>query len=268
MKRYQLFEFEDLPWFPDMLRQSMMDFLRFAISKIYIYQPVIPLMQEALAHTKQPGILDLGSGGGGGIMGIQRDLSKQLGYNVPVTLSDKYPNLPAFALIEAQTNGAITFIAEPIDATNVPAHFASFRTVFSAFHHFKPSLAQAILKDAAQKKVPIGIFEGASKSWWEIALVLTVFPFVILAVTPFIKPLRLSRFIFTYIVPVLPLCIMWDGLVSILRLYSPAMLLELTGSFPTQGYIWKAGKVRHWSGAKVIYLIGYPEQVEKFKVKT
>jgi len=260
MKRYQLFEFEDLPWFPDFLRQSMMDFLRFAISKLYIYEPIIPLMQEAMRHTRQPEILDLGSGGGGGIIGIQRDLSKRLGYNVPITLSDKFPNLPAFALVQAQTKGAITYIPEPVDATDVPAQFTGFRTIFSAFHHFKPALAQAILKDAAQKKVPIGIFEGASKSWWEIALVLTIFPFIILGVTPFIRPLRFSRLFFTYIIPVLPLCIMWDGLVSILRLYSPAMLLKLTDTIPTQGYIWKAGKARHRSGAKVIYLIGYPEK--------
>ena len=259
MQRYHLFEFEDLAWFPDILRQSMMDFLRFAISKLYIYEPILPLMQEALAHTPQPDILDLGSGGGGGIIGIQRDLSKHLGYNVRVTLSDKFPNLPAFALVQAQTQGAVTYIPEPVDATNVPAQLTSFRTIFSAFHHFKPSLARAILQDAAQKKVPIGVFEGASKSWWEIVLVLTVFPFAILAVTPFIKPLRFSRLFFTYIVPVLPLCIMWDGLVSILRLYSPAMLRKLTDTIPTEGYIWKAGKVRHRSGAQVIYLIGYPE---------
>lgn len=258
MKRYHLFEFEDLPWFPDFLRQSMMDFLRFMISKINIYQPIIPLLQEALAHASQPGILDLGSGGGGGIAGIQQELSKQLRKKVPVTLSDKFPNIPAFELVQKQTNGAITYIPEPVDATDVPGQFTNLRTIFSAFHHFNPKLAQAILTDAARKKVPIGIFEGASKSWAEIALVLFIFPFIILAVTPFIRPFRLSRLFFTYIIPLLPLCIMWDGMVSILRLYSPAMLRQLTVAIPAEGYIWQTGKATHWSGAKVIYLIGYP----------
>lgn len=258
MKRYQLFEFEDLPWFPDFLRQSMMDFLRFMISKINIYQPIIPLMQQALKHTQEQDILDLCSGGGGGIAGIQQELSKRLGYEVKITLTDKFPNQPAFELVQKQTRGAITFIAEPVDATDVPAPFTNFRTIFSAFHHFKPGLAQAILQDAARKKVPIGIFEGASKSWFEIALVLFVFPFVILAITPFIRPFRLSRLFFTYIVPVLPLCIMWDGMVSILRIYSPAMLQQLTEGINSEDYSWQSGKARHWSGAQVIYLIGYP----------
>ncbi|PSR57089.1 hypothetical protein AHMF7605_28215 [Adhaeribacter arboris] len=258
MKRYHLFEFEDLSWFPDILRQSMMDFLRFMISKINIYQPIIPLMQEALRHTPEADILDLCSGGGGGIAGIQQELSKRLGYGVHITLTDKFPNQPAFELIQKQTKGAITYIAEPIDATNVPGSFTNFRTIFSAFHHFKPGLATAILRDAARKKVPIGVFEGANKSWLEIALVLFLFPFIILLVTPFIKPFRFSRLFFTYLIPVLPLCIMWDGMVSILRLYSPTMLLKITQDISAENYTWQAGKARHWSGSKVIYLIGYP----------
>ncbi|QNF31930.1 class I SAM-dependent methyltransferase [Adhaeribacter swui] len=259
MKRYHLFEFEDLAWFPDFLRQSMMDFLRFMISKIAIYEPIVPFMQQALQHTSQSDILDLCSGGGGGIVGIQQELSKQAGYNVNITLSDKFPNIPAFELIKKQTAGTISYLPEPVDATDVPTRFNNFRTIFSAFHHFKPAMAKAILQDAAHKKVPIGIFEGASKSWFEIALVLFVFPFIILAITPFIKPFRWSRLFFTYLVPIIPLCIMWDGLVSILRLYSPAMLVKLTHEIAAPGYKWEAGKAQHRSGAKIIYLIGYPE---------
>ncbi|RDC66510.1 class I SAM-dependent methyltransferase [Adhaeribacter pallidiroseus] len=259
MQRYHLFEFEDLPWFPDIFRQSMMDFLRFMISNLKIYEPIIPFMHQALQHTTQADILDLGSGGGGGIVGIQHELSHQVGYPVKITLSDKFPNIPAFELIKKQTHGLITYLPESVDATDVPANFTNFRTIFSAFHHFKPTLATAILQDAARKKVPIGIFEGASKSWFEIALVLLIFPFLILMITPFIKPFRWSRLIFTYLLPIIPLCIMWDGMVSILRLYSPTMLLGLTQEINSSGYKWEAGKARHRSGAKVIYLIGYPE---------
>jgi hypothetical protein len=259
MQRYHLFEFEDLAWFPDVLRQSMMDFLRFMISKLKIYESIVPLMQQALQHSAQPDILDLCSGGGGGIVGIQQALSKQVGYNVPITISDKFPNYPAFELIKKQTQGAVTYLPESVDATDVPAQFTNFRTIFSAFHHFKPAMAKAILQDAAQKNVPIGIFEGASKSWFEIALVLFIFPFLILLITPFITPFRWSRLFFTYLLPIIPLCIMWDGMVSILRLYSPAMLLSLTREITAPDYKWEAGKARHRSGAQVIYLIGYPE---------
>jgi len=258
MKRYHLFEFEDQNWFPDVLRKNMMDFLRFAISLTQIYDPVIPLLGQILPKDQPPHLLDLGSGGGGGITGVQQKLSAALGQKVQITLSDKFPNIAAFALLKAQTKGAIDYIAEPVDATDVPAHLKNCRTIFSAFHHFPPAQARAILADAAQKGVPIGVFEGASKSYWEIGVALFLFPFIFLVATPFIRPWRFSRLFFTYLVPLIPLFTMWDGSVSILRLYTPEHLLQLTKDINVPNYTWQAGRVKHKTGAKVIYLIGYP----------
>lgn len=258
MRRYHLFEFEDLSWFPDLLRQNMMDFLRFAISTLQVYEPIVPLLQELVTRSEKDEIIDLGSGGGGGIVGIQALLSKNLHHEVKITLSDKFPNIPAFELVKEQTKGAITFIPDSLDATAVPENIKSCRTIFSAFHHFKPELAKAILADAAQKRVPIGIFEGASKSYFEILAAIFLFPFVFFIVTPFIKPLRFSRFFFTYIIPLIPLFTMWDGSISILRLYTPEHLLKLTQEIEAPNYTWKAGRVKHKFGLKVIYLIGYP----------
>jgi hypothetical protein len=257
-KRYQLFEFEDLPWFPDFLRQNMMDFLRFAISKIGIYAPIVPLLQELLTRSGQPEILDLCSGGGGGIKGIQQLLASRMQQSIAVTLSDKYPNIPAFELVKEETNSAINYLAQPVDATDVPEELSGCRTIFSAFHHFNPALARSILADAAHKRVPIGIFEGAGKSYLEIAAALLLFPLVFFVVTPFLRPFRWSRLFFTYLVPLIPLCTMWDGSVSILRIYTPQHLLQLTAGIPVTNYTWRAGKIKHKTGLKIIYLIGYP----------
>lgn len=257
-KRYHLFEFEDLPWFPDFLRQNMMDFLRFAISKLRVYEPIVPLLQEIIRKSAKPEILDLCSGGGGGIQGVQQRLNYLMQQLVPITLSDKYPNIPAFELVKTQTKGQIDYIPEPVDATDVPEHFTGCRTIFSAFHHFRPEVAQAILADAAEKRVPIGIFEGASKSYLEIILAILLFPLVFLVLTPFMRPFRLSRLVFTYVIPLIPLCTIWDGSVSILRLYTPELLLKLTEDIPKANYTWRAGKIKHKTGLKIIYLIGYP----------
>jgi hypothetical protein len=259
-KRYHLFEFEDLPWFPDKLRQNMMDFLRFAISKLHVYEPIIPLLQELLSKAQTPEIIDLCSGGGGGITGIQAELAWRLHQPVPVVLSDLYPNIPAFELIKRQSRGAISYLPQPVDATDVPTQFTGCRTIFSAFHHFRPALARAILADAAQKRIPIGIFEGAGKSYFEIILAVVLFPVVFFLVTPFIRPFRFSRFFFTYLLPLIPLCTMWDGSVSILRLYTPAHLQQLTASIPVDNYTWRTGKLKHKLGLQVIYLIGYPTE--------
>lgn len=257
-KRYHLFEFEDQPWFPDFLRQNMMDFLRFAISTLRVYEPIAPLLQKILTKTAHPEILDLGSGGGGGIQGVHQALTTLLKEPVKITLSDLYPNIPAFELVKKETNGAIDYLAQPIDATNVPVQFTGCRTIFSAFHHFKPKVAQAILADAAHKRIPIGVFEGANKSYFEILLAIILIPLVFFVATPFMRPFRWSRLIFTYLIPLIPLCTIWDGCVSILRLYTPRHLLKLTQGIPSENYTWQAGKVKHKTGLKIIYLIGYP----------
>jgi hypothetical protein len=257
MKRYHLFEFEDQTWFPDVLRRNMLDYLRFAITLTRVYEPVVPLLQRILPPGRPVKILDLCSGGGGGIIGIHKSLTAALQQPVQITLSDKFPNLPAFAWIANQTQGAIGYEANAVDATDVPARFTDTRTVFSAFHHFKPEQARAILADAARKRVPIGIFEGAGKSYGEIAAAILLFPPIFLLVTPFIRPFRFSRLFFTYLVPLIPLCTIWDGCISILRLYTPEHLRKLTAGIPSDGYTWEAGKINHKTGT-VIYLIGYP----------
>lgn len=235
-----------------------MDFLRFAISKLRVYSPIVPLLEELLTRSGQTQILDLCAGGGGGIIGIQKELEQRMQQHIGVTLSDLYPNIPAFKLIQQETNGAINYIPQPIDATGVPPEITGCRTIFSAFHHFSPQLAQSILQDAATKRVPIGIFEGAGKNYLEVVAAILFFPIVFFLLTPFMRPFRWSRLIFTYLVPLIPLCTIWDGCVSIMRLYTPEHLLQLTRSIAATNYTWRAGKVKHKTGLKIIYLIGYP----------
>ncbi|MBF9253395.1 class I SAM-dependent methyltransferase [Pontibacter sp. 172403-2] len=256
--RLQLFEFEDLPWFPHIIRQGMLDFLRFMISKLDAYEAALPLLQELLDRTNQRHITDLCSGAGGGIAGIQQALSRRMGSPVHVTLSDLYPNLQAYTYLQKQSDGALDFIPTPVNAAAVPESITGVRTIFSSFHHFPPPVARAILQDAADKRAAISVFEGADKSWLELLLLWFAFPLVILVVTPFIRPFSLSRLFFTYIIPLIPLGILWDGTVSLLRIYTPGMLQQMVSEIKTENYTWRAGKAGTRPGKYVIYLIGYP----------
>ncbi|MER5948446.1 hypothetical protein ABT127_20570 [Streptomyces sp. NPDC001904] len=260
MKRRHLFEFEDLKWFPDVFRRGTTDFLSFVFSKTNRYAPVVPLIAEAIDGDDPVRIVDLCSGGSGGIANLQRDLSELLKRKVTVTLSDKYPNLEAFEKIQQSSEG-IEYEVESVDATDVPERLDGFRTIFTAFHHFKPDMAQAILRDAVEKKVPIGVFELGNKGPKAIAKLVVTVPLGLLLVTPFLKPVRASRYLFTYLLPVIPLATIWDGVVSILRVYTPDQLRELTAAVDAADYEWKIGTAVHAEGVgkgEVIYLIGRP----------
>ena len=258
--RLQLFEFEDLPWFSAVVRAGMMDYLRFMISHLGIYRPIVPLLSKALRATRQHQIIELGAGAGGGTEGVARALRELAGMErTHVTLTDLYPQPAAWQLLERQSRGHIGYEATPVDALAVPAHLTGFRTIFSAYHHFAPPAAEAILADAVRSRAGIGIFEGAGKHWHEILLAWTILPILQLLATPFMQPFRLSRLFFTYLIPLIPLCTIWDGTVSILRMYPPDQLLALARrADPTASFEWQAGKVKHWSGSQITYLLGWP----------
>lgn len=238
----------------------MLDFLRFMISMLGAYKPALPLLQELLERTSQRHITDLCSGAGGGIEGVQQALSLRMGTTIRVTLTDLYPNLGAYRYLQQTSGGALDFVPQPVDATAVPDNITGVRTIFSSFHHFPPPIAKAILQDAARNRSAIGVFEGASKSWYELLLLWLLFPVVIFVVTPFIRPFKVSRLFFTYIIPLIPLGIIWDGTVSLLRIYTPQMLQRITNEIDTPGFTWRTGKVGTRPGKYVIYLVGYPEE--------
>lgn len=260
--RLRLFEFEDLPWFPAVIRAGMMDYLRFMITALGTYRPVVPLLAEGLRRTGQTQLLELGAGAGGGTETVLAALRAQGHPAATVLLTDLYPQPAAWADLARRTAGAIAAEPAPVDARAVPEHLAGLRVIFSAFHHFPPAAAAALLRDAVRAGTGVGVFEGAGKHWGEVLLAWTALPAAQLLLTPFFRPFRLSRLVFTYLLPVIPLCTVWDGTVSLLRLYSPAELLALAAlADPGGRYRWQAGKKSHWWGPRVTYLVGWPEVI-------
>jgi len=253
-----LFEFEDLSWFPDTIRESMTDYLRYLITNLNFYEPVIPLIIEGLNQTNSNQILDLCSGGGGAIEQIHKNLLQQSEIKISILLTDKFPNKNAFEFISSKTQGRISFSDTSVDASDVPANLKGFRTIFSGFHHFNNDFAKKVLKDAVDAKCGIGIFDGGNKSILAVLGILILHPILFFLFTPFFKPFRFSRLLYTYIIPIIPFCTIWDGVVSIIRLYKPNELLKIAHEVDTENYFWEAGKKRSNFGLKVTYLIGYP----------
>ena len=267
--RLRLFEFEDLSWFPAVVRTGMMDYLHFMISALGTYRPVVPLLAEGLRRSGQSHLLELGAGAGGGTENVLKALRAQGQPGATSTFTDLYPQPAAWAAAARRTRGIISYEPLPVNALAVPAHLVGFRTIFSAFHHFPPPAATALLRDAVRANTGIGVFEGAGKHWAELLLALTVLPVAQLLLTPFFRPFRLSRLVFTYLVPLIPLCTIWDGVVSVLRMYPPDELLALARAADPHGtFAWQAGQKSHWWGPQVTYLVGWPAGNEQLSVRS
>jgi hypothetical protein len=260
VRRIQLFEFLDLPWYPDTFRRIQTDYLQFAATRGSGHKNLIPLIKRALAQAGTTEIVDLCSGGTGPWLNLQQQLT-DAGCPVSVKLTDKYPHPESAQRWASASDAPIEYLTEPVDAMNVPPHLTGMRTLFEGFHHFRPEEAQAILQDAVERGASIGVFEASLKPPLG-PLILLSSPLMTLLgyflLTPFIKPRTLVRFFWTYLIPVVPLITSWDGVVSLLRVYSPQELKELTTRIACEGYEWDAGVAS--TGTPIFsftYLVGY-----------
>ncbi len=181
------------------------------------------------------------------------------GLAIHFTLTDRYPNLAAFKEAVEQAPDSISFVAEPVDALAIPAHLAGVRTMFNAFHHFRPAEAIAVLRDAAQSNRPIAIFEIPDRRLRTLLPLLLFAPVIALLVTPFIRPFRVQRLLWTYVVPLVPLIVWWDGVVSQLRAYTTQEFDQLASAVGVVGFTWESGRVPLVSTpGDLLYLIGAP----------
>ena len=255
--RIHLFELEDQSWFPNLIRDYATDFLQFIEAAMSVYRPVVPILAEALRSSGTNNVVDLCAGGGGPVLALRRELANA-GVAATFLLTDKYPNVAAFEALE-QESPSIKGYRQSVDAMNVPPELAGFRTVFNAFHHFQPDDAREVLRSAVKARQPIGVFEIPERALHVIIATPLTVPFIVLGVTPFIRPFRWTRILFTYLIPLVPLTCLWDGFVSQLRAYTPDELRELAASLGDVGYSWDSGKVWYRrSGVHLTYLVGLP----------
>jgi hypothetical protein len=271
MRRVQFIELHEQSWFPSSLRDDVTDAMQFGFNLLRAYAPTAPLLQSVIDSTGSrmnsgqsstgQSIVDMCSGGGGPWL----DLAAQLrcrdaggdSAGLQVWLTDKYPNLEAFQSVSASSDHHITFYPEPVDAMKVPSALKGLRTMFTSFHHFPPEDARTILQNAVDAGESIGIFEATKRAPLTIGLIFAGILLLFLH-TPRIRPFRWSRLLWTYLIPIIPLVLLFDGVVSCLRTYRPQELREMVEKLTSCQYQWEIGELATGK-MPVTYLIGYPK---------
>jgi hypothetical protein len=255
LPRLQLFEFEDLAWFPRTIRDLATDYLHFMQTRFALHEAVVPLLRTMLEESEASEVVDLCSGGGGPVLAVYESLVAG-GTRVRITLTDRYPNLDAFVRISSLHPSNILYIAESVDARKVPSELRGLRTMFNAFHHFAPEDARSILQCAVHARQAIGIFEIPERR--PVTMLSLVFtPVFVFLATPFMRPFKWKRLLWTYAIPLIPLMCLWDGQVSQLRAYSVREMVNLTRGL--KDFDWTAARVGiARSPGHLTYLLGIP----------
>jgi len=252
MRRLECAEIHEQPWFPAKLRDDVTDTLQFIFNSARLYRPVAARLGEAIRASRTNRVIDLCSGAAGPWIWLQREFANGQCDGLKILLTDRYPNLAAFQRASAESGGAIEFCDEPVDAQEIPERLGGFRTIFSSLHHFSPQEVRAIIRDAVQRGEGIGFFELAKRRPRTIFYACFM-PVATLCLMPFVRPFRFRRLFWTYLVPIIPFVMLWDGVLSCLRAYTPEELREMAVSACTKAYKWDIGE----SGA-VNHLLGYP----------
>lgn len=258
MKRRHLLEFNERSECPKFIRDSVVETLGMGLRLINMGNIIGPPFAKFMQRTQVSQVLDLCTGTGVPVRLLAQWLKEHGETSPKFLVSDLFPNLESFEEITSQKELGIQSVDVSVNALNVDSGLEhDTRTIINSFHHFTPIMAEAILEDTVQKNKSIFIYEGFRRD--PMGLVPTG-PWMTLALlaNPWIaKRSKFLKIIFSYIIPIIPLIAMWDGLVSTLRIHTEHDLMEMVSKWPQ--YEWSYSEHPYARGGKAVIFSGYPK---------
>ena len=255
LPRVHFFEIHEQPWLSNSIRQGVTDGL-FTVWKTFFWENTIPHLNDLLDKSDTQTIVDLCSGSGGPLP-LAADTLQEKHHHLKVFLTDLYPNKSWINPVQGKAH--IQYHQASVNAQDVPKDLKGLRTLFEAFHHFRPDGAVAILKDAVAQKQPIAIFEFQKRDVLDTLFspLLLILP-VSIILSCIQKPFSWSKLFWT-IVPVIPFILIFDGIVSVLRTYSTDELADLAQQAGSDGFRWEVRETRDRGFGRMTCLVGWPD---------
>ncbi len=239
LPRLQLFEFNDLTWAPQALRDSLIESLSRALEWGRMLRGLSDPFARFLEETKATEVLDLCAGAGGPAVVLATELKRAGKASPKFLLTDVLPHAELWSELQKKHPEEIGFVPESVDATNLNPGLGAGRArmIVNALHHLPPALARQVLLRACDGGPGIFVAEGFERN------PLRFFPIapmglVSMLVNPILSPRhKLAKLL------LLPLSILvapWDGLVSTMRVYSETELRAMVAPLGT-AYAWSYG---------------------------
>ncbi|MSP61691.1 MAG: hypothetical protein EXR72_15425 [Myxococcales bacterium] len=226
LARRQLFEFNDSPWAPLALRETIVEALSRTLAWGRILHGLTGPFRQFLDESGAHEVLDLCAGAGGPAAILASEIARSGALPPRFLLTDLHPHPEAWARLRDAHPGVIDFAPQSVDATCIPEELGAgrVRVIINALHHFPPDLAGAILRGASAGAPGIFIAEGFDRNPLRFAALVPAGLPALLA-TPFLSPRRkLQKALLTFATPAVVATSLWDGLVSTLRVYTEGEL--------------------------------------------
>lgn len=267
MKRIQLFEFEDFSWLPKPIRTGMTNLIVVFHRMTGTSAVIAGLIKQIRKRHRFSQIVDLGSGSGGAMPEVMRQLNGS-GEEKPLRLllTDLHPHPDLVARFNQDAADYISYHPEAVDATNLTQVPGGLKTMMNSFHHMPEDKARKILQTAQEGKQALLIYEMAENNiptllWWLLLpLSLTILVIMTLFMTPFVRPLSWQQIVFTYLIPVIPILYAWDGQASLVRMYTFNDVEKLLEGIKNDNYSWEMAPAKKANGkSQGYYILGLPQ---------
>ena len=259
MPRIPLFELHEQYWMPSIIRDSVVECLYNILRRRRTVSGMVDPLQEFLRRSGATRILDLCSGAGGSALIFAEELRKRETKPPAITLSDLFPRAEAWQAARDELSVNVDYWPESVDATEVAPELAGgcARMINNALHHFPPEAAQAIFKDAVDNSAGIFIGEVYPRSLLQFAHFACITLPIVFGLPFLTSRHKLQKAVLTWLVPVISCSILWDGLVSTLRMYTEAELRQLVAPLGNR-FEWVYGTCRYWPAGTATYFYGVP----------
>lgn len=247
LPRLQLFEFNDAPWAPAVLRDTLIEALSRALRWGHLLDGLVEPLSRCLTEAGTSQVLDLCAGAGGPGAVLAEAMARR-GHDAHFLLSDLFPHPAEWAALCAAQPGRLAYVPEPLDATRIPPEVGAgrVRVIINALHHFPPALAREVLRGACAGAPAVFIAEGLVRNPLSFAAMAPAGLAALYATPLLAGDRRLARALWTWLTPAALLVSAWDGTVSALRCYLPEELEAMVADL--DGFTWTRGEFTHSGG--------------------
>lgn len=217
-----LFEFMDHARTPQAIRQTLLDVLDFCNRDFRPhYQDIAAEILRHLKGTPITQVVELGAGTAPITQALAGSDSSEHLRLIP---SDLYPEPTLWKKLENQHPKQVQPAYHPVDFTIPQQSVPGSSVVLSAtLHHIPTTQRMATLQALAESADLVLIFEPVQKNPVSMFLVLfAVIPALLTPLARWTSPGSVRRVLWCWLVPIVPLMFVWDGLVSCIRQWNRA----------------------------------------------
>ncbi len=240
-------ELEDYNWFPKILRRWQMEFIGSVAIWTNLYKPLVPVLNKMIAENRIISLQDCCSGSGTPAMYIHKQLAAQ----IPMLLTDKYPD-ESF-----ENKPPANYSIHSADVLQMQPAENILYTMYNAFHHFSVEHQQDILQKMAANKTPFLIAEILEPGIINGIKIFFTTTLLQLFTAPFVKPFSAARLFFTYIIPVNLFTVTYDGIISVIKSKTAQQYSEALKNISAPTYTISIKTIHNFKG-NLVYIKGEP----------